>query len=249
MTGRTWRVHAAGAPGPGSLVDLTEEESHHVAHVLRLRVGDAVGVFDGEGREWFGTLVAVGGRVTVRLGEERGERVDPTLLVALWQGLCRFERMDWLVQKATELGMASLTPFHAGRSEVGRLSPSRVERWRRIALEACKQSGRRVLPRIGEAVALPPPPPEGVEALLLHPGPGSEPIARRLALRRPEGVWIAVGPEGGLTTEEADTLAAAGWSPCSLGPRVLRTETAGPVALALALYAWDDLGIGGPPGS
>jgi 16S rRNA (uracil1498-N3)-methyltransferase len=242
MTGRTWRVLATGASGPGALVELSEEESHHVARVLRLREGEVVGVFDGEGREWSGSLLSVGSRVTVLLGDEKRGGVDPTLPVALWQGLCRPERMDWLVQKGTELGMSSLTPFHAGRSEVGRLSPSRIDRLRRIALEACKQSGRRILPRIGDLVPLPPQTPGGFEAWLLHPGPGSEPIARRLARRRPEGVWIAVGPEGGFTGEEAGILNAAGWSPCSLGPRVLRTETAGPVALALALYAWDDLG-------
>ncbi len=240
MTGRVWRAYAPAIPGPGALVELSQEESHHVARVLRLRAGDGLAVFDGEGREFAARVASTGRRVSVSVGEPVRGRADPELSVTLWQGLCRPERMDWVVQKATEIGAAALVPFDAGRSETGRVARPRLERWRRIALEAAKQSGRRVVPRVGDVVSLPPSPPAGVEALLLQPG--SEPISVRLRGPRPVALWVAAGPEGGFTAGELRQLAGAGWRACSLGPRTLRAETAGPIALALALYAWDDLG-------
>lgn len=242
-TGRLWRAYAPTIPGTGALVELSQEESHHLARVLRLRAGDDLAVFDGQGREFLATLASTGRRVSVKVGEPVRGRTDPRLAVTLWQGLCRPERMDWVVQKATEIGAAAVVPFRAGRSETGGAAKPRLERWRRIALEAAKQSGRRVVPRLGDVVSLPPSPPEGVEALFLHPG--SEPIALRLAGPRPGALWVAAGPEGGFTDSEARQLAGAGWTACSLGPRTLRAETAGPIALALALFAWDDLGAAG----
>lgn len=244
--GRLWRAYAPAIPGTGALIELSREESHHLVRVLRLRVGDGLAVFDGEGREFSATVDSTGPRVSVRVGQPVRGRKDPELAVTLWQGLCRPERMDWVVQKATEIGAAALVPFHAGRSERGRAVKPRLERWRRIALEAAKQSGRRVVPRVEDVVSLPASPPEGVEALLLQPG--GEPMALRLAGPRPLELWIAAGPEGGFTPDEARQLAGAGWRACSMGPRTLRAETAGPIALALALFAWDDLGAAGARG-
>lgn len=246
MSGRLWRAHAPLIGGPGSLLELGEEESHHVQRVLRLREGERLAVFDGKGREFSATIVSVGRRVTVRVGGLLEGRPDPSLSITLWQGLCRPERMDWLVQKATEVGVASVVPFHAGRSEAVRGRRVRLERWRRIALEAAKQSGRRVIPTVEDVVELPAGPAAGVEALLLEPG--SEPIGRHLAGERPAEVWIAVGPEGGFAPAEVRALVASGWKPCSLGPRTLRAETAGPIAVALVLFRWGDLGSPGGEG-
>ena len=151
--------------------------------------------------------------------------------------------MDWLVQKATEVGVAALLPFPAASGDACRLTANRLSRWRRVAIEACKQSGRRRVPRIEPHKSLPPPP-EGVLGLLLDPRPGTEPLAAACADVKPvpSGVWLAVGPESGFDEAESDAGRAAGWRPVGLGPRILRSETAGLLAAAILLHLWGDLG-------
>ncbi len=244
---RIARVRHETVHGVGATILLDPEESHHVARVLRLRPGDPLAVFDGRGREWQAVLVAVDrAGATVRTISETPGRVDPALEVVLFQALCRPERMEWLVQKGTEVGLAAIRPFAARRSDVPRPSAERLKRYRRVALEAAKQCGRRVVPEIAEPVDAVPSPPPATAALLLHTGPGVLPLAVHLAMPRPATVWLLVGPEGGLDLEEAQDLEESGWRPTGLGPRTLRTETAGPIAAALVLHAWDDLGSRGP---
>ncbi len=240
---RIARVHHAAVPGTGAEIVLDPEESHHVTRVLRLRPGDPVAVFDGRGREWEAVLVSAGRNgATVRTVSESTGRTDPGLELVLYQALCRPERMEWVIQKGTEVGVAAIRPFVARRSECPAPSAERLKRYRRVALEAAKQSGRRVVPEVTPPVGTVPPPPPGATALLLHTAPGAPPLADRLAGPRPASVWLLVGPEGGFEPEEAEELEAAGWLPCGLGPRTLRTETAGAIAAALVLHAWDDLG-------
>jgi 16S rRNA (uracil1498-N3)-methyltransferase len=241
--GRVRRVFHAGAGGPREAIVLDRAESKHVARVLRLGPGDAVSVFDGRGREWEGVLESVGEReVRVRLGAERTSAVEPPLDVVLFQALCRHDRMEWVIQKATEVGVAEIRPFRSERVEGPAPSGSRLERWRRIAVEACKQSGRRRVPEIRASDGLPPSPPEGITALALDGGAGSVPIGERLASEPPAGVWLAVGPEGGFSPSDRARLEAGGWVRVGLGPRTLRTETAGVVAAGILLHAWADLG-------
>ena len=243
---RERRVCHPGAVGTDAVVTLDSDEAHHVTRVLRLREGDALGVFDGRGREWEGVVVEAGRvGVRVRLDDERTDPVDPALEVVLYQGICRPDRMDWIVQKAVEVGASALRTVCTARSEVSRPSPARLERWRRIAREACKQSGRRRIPEVDDVEGLPPA--AGVFALALAPGPDVPPLGARLGAPRERAVWLAVGPEGGFGDEEVSDLTARGWRTASLGPRTLRTETAGLVACALVLHAWGDLGT--VPGS
>ncbi len=240
--GRERRVHHAEIPGPGAEIRLAADEAHHVERVLRLGPGAELSVFDGRGREWRGEILETGHSGTVlRVGEELLDPVEASLPVRLYQGLCRPDRMELAIQKGTELGLLAIHPLRARRAERERVDERRIERWRRIAREAAKQSGRRRIPRVeppGEAPAVP----EGVLALVLDPSPDSPPIARLLERQRPGEVWLAVGPEGGFTPEELVGLASRGWAACRLGPRTLRTETAGLVAAALVLHRWDDLG-------
>ena len=237
------RVHRAGAPDFENAVALDRDESNHIVRVLRLGPGDAVSVFDGHGREWEGVVESVHGQqARVRLGRELTRPVDPTLEVVLFQALCRPERMEWAIQKATEVGITEIRPFRSERVETREPGPSRLERWRRIALEACKQSGRRRVPRVGQPGALPPTPPAGILALVLGSGPDSLPIGAYTLAARPEAVWLAVGPEGGFSGEDRSILSGRGWREAGLGPRTLRSETAGVVAAALVLHAWGDLG-------
>ncbi len=243
------RVHCPNVAGEGAELVLDLEETHHAIRVLRLRPGDPVSVFDGRGREWEAVLVSSDrGGAAVRTGAELTERIDPTLPVTLFQGLCRPERMEWAIQKGTEVGLHAIRPFAARRSEVEAPSAERLRRYRRVALEAAKQSGRRFVPDVAEPLPGLPLPPSGILALLLDGGPEARPMVERLARQRPLSVWIAVGPEGGFEPGEAAALDAGGWRLTGLGPRTLRTETAGVVAAALVLNAWDDFGAARPIG-
>lgn len=241
---RLWRAHHPGlAAEVGAEVELSREESHHVGRVLRLGPGERLSLFDGAGREWDAVIVpSPAPRVVVRLERERVDRVEAPLDVRLYQGLCRPDRMDWLVQKATEVGVAAIHPVATARAEAWRGSERRLERWRRIAVEAAKQSGRRRVPEITPCPDLPAAGPAGPLSLLLSPDPRSRPLGLALGQRSPGPVRVAVGPEGGFDAEELARWSDAGWLAASLGPRTLRAETAGIVAAALILHAWGDLG-------
>lgn len=238
------RIYHPEISGSGETLALSREESHHAGRVLRLRAGDVVSVFDGKGREWSAVIVSINqGEAVVEVGDEIGGSTDPELSVLLCQGLCRHDRMEWVIQKGTEIGMSGLLPVTAGAIGNRTVTRKRLERWRRIALEACKQSGRRMVPNIREPGDLPVDAEGNALRLLLHPGPGSEPARSVMAGPVPSGVCIAVGPEGGFNEAEVKEYTGAGWVRISLGPRVLRTETAGLVGLSLVLNAWGDLGL------
>ncbi|MDX1390329.1 MAG: 16S rRNA (uracil(1498)-N(3))-methyltransferase [Acidobacteriota bacterium] len=228
----------------GTELELSEDEAHHVTRVLRLRAGDRVSVFDGLGGEWEATLLSSGpDPARVRIGRACSGVVEAPLAVTIYQGLGRLDRMDWLVQKATETGVRAIRLVTMHRSDSSRGARGRVGRWQRIALEACKQSGRRVIPEICIDDDLPGSPETGTSPWVLDPREEAVPISEVLAGNAPSGgVAIVVGPEGGLTPAETAGLVERGWRRVHLGPRVLRTETAGVVASALALHVWGDLG-------
>jgi len=244
VTSRTWRVHHPhDLPGAGAVVEVDADEAHYVVRVLRLRAGEPLAVFDGRGREWVGKLVESGSRgVRVELERERLDAVEPSLPVTLFQGLSRPERMEWVIQKGTEIGLAGVVAVQVERADRARTSRRRLERWRKVALEACRQSGRRRLPKLELVQALPHPETNDALALLLHPGGESRPLALHLPPEPPPGAWLAVGPEGGFSEAELAHAVEAGWCTVQLGPRILRTETAGLVAASILLHRWADLG-------
>ena len=222
--------------------DLPEAQAHYIGRVLRHAAGDAVQLFDGSGQEYLGALIEVGKKaVRVELREQLAGQAESPLRIHLGQGLSRGERMDWAIQKATELGVGEITPIVSERCEV-RLKDERADKrlahWRQVAISACEQCGRSVLPLIN-------PPLElaawlqQVEAdlkLVLHP------IAAPLQSHdKPNSLAFLVGPEGGLSEAEVDQAKAVGFHAARLGPRVLRTETAPVVALSVAQQLWGDL--------
>ena len=241
---RIRRVYHPSVEGSDTLILLEPDEARHVARVLRLRTGDSVSVFDGRGREWSGTLIASRpSTVRVKVGEERHDPVEPDLEVVLYQGLCRPDRLDWVIQKGTEIGFSGFRIVEDARSQIPPPSPSRFARWNRVALEACKQSGRRRLPEVTGPLARPPVPEEGALGLLLEANHRqARPLGEVLTGPRPERVWLAVGPEWGFDPQEVRAMTASGWISCALGPRTLRTETAGMIAGGVVLHAWGDLG-------
>ena len=240
---RARRAFHPAIPGDGGEVTLDPEESHHLSRVLRLRAGEPVSVFDGMGGEWDARIVDASSRAArLAVGAKRDNPVEPELHVELVQGACRADRIEWVLQKGTEIGVSAFTIVPFTRSEGIDPPPARIERWRKIVLEACKQSGRRIVPAV-TSMETAPSLEERDLGIVLDAGSEAPPIGSVVtATDVPAKVRIAVGPEGGFETEEVDALAAAGWRRAGLGPRVLRTETAGPVAAALVLHAWGDLG-------
>jgi 16S rRNA (uracil1498-N3)-methyltransferase len=245
MTERLRRAYLPEPPAAGGRARLDREEAHHVARVLRLARGDTLAVFDGRGGEWEATLDAVSrDEAWVMMGEPRGGSVEAPLPIVLLQALTRPEKLEWVLQKGTELGVAAFRLVPTARVEAPAPTPARLERYRKIVLEAVKQCGRRVIPAV-DVVPIADIP-AGAAGLLLDPSPGAPPLGRVLSGLRPGAVAIAVGPEGGFAPEETASLAARGWRPAGLGPRTLRTETAGAVAAAIVLHLWGDLGAAGP---
>lgn len=222
--------------------ELPEAQAHYIGRVLRHVVGDAVQLFDGSGNEFLGELIEVGKkRVWVELSEAFPGLAESPLQIHLGQGLSRGERMDWAIQKATELGANQISPIVSERCEV-RLKDERADKrmahWRQVAISACEQCGRSTIPLIHAPISLDDWL-QQVDAelkLVLHPV--AEPLANHAC---PQSLAFLIGPEGGLVDAEVDKAKAQGFHSARLGPRVLRTETAPVVALALAQQLWGDI--------
>ncbi|AZC33954.1 16S rRNA (uracil(1498)-N(3))-methyltransferase [Pseudomonas chlororaphis subsp. piscium] len=221
--------------------ELPEAQAHYIGRVLRMAEGDALQLFDGSGNEFRGKLLEVGKkRVVVQLDESFAGQVESPLQIHLGQGLSRGERMDWAIQKATELGVNEITPIFSERCEV-RLKDERADKrlshWRQVAASACEQCGRSRVPVIHPPVLLA----DWIKQtqadlkLVLHPV--AEPLVSHA---KPATLAFLIGPEGGLSDAEVDQAQGAGFLPARLGPRVLRTETAPVVALAVAQQLWGD---------
>jgi 16S rRNA (uracil1498-N3)-methyltransferase len=241
---RSWRLHHADLTAEsGEQLQLSPEEAHHARHVLRLKDGDRLRLFDGKGTECSAVVTAMlKSTVEVRLLERCTVCLEAPLVVEIFQGLCRQDRMELVIQKGTELGVAAIHPLFCERGDGRSLKPKSLERWKRIAIEAAKQCGRSVVPEIGASKELPEPEVDGPLPLLLTAGREATPLGEILAATAPRPVWLAVGPEPGFSDSEASSWAAAGWRRTGLGPRILRTETAGLAAAAIILHLWGDLG-------
>ncbi len=217
---------------PGTLA-ISGPEAHHLSRVLRVRPGDSVRGFDGWGKEARGRVVSASeGRVEVALEapvrSEREARLKVTLAVAMLKG----DKMSEVVRQATELGAVRLVPVLSARAEVTVLSPNRLERWRRVAKEASKQSGRSLVPQVESLVAL-----RDLargEALGLVADPRAPQSLKDIDRSERAEVMVVTGPEGGLSPAEVEMLRDRGFRAVGLGPRILRAETA-PVALLAAL--------------
>lgn len=240
---RQIRIHIDTPLAEGAEVTLPEQAGEHVARVLRLGVGDAVVLFDGRGDDYAATLTGIAKRaVSARVEGRREPLPESPLRLTLAQGIARGEKMDLIVQKATELGVARIVPLVSQRTEV-RLDAERADKrlahWRAVVVSACEQSGRARLPQIDAPQTL-----ETWLATLTGDGaarlallPEGETAPRTLG-GLPHHALLAVGPEGGFGERDVAALRAAGFAGLRLGPRILRTETAGLAALAAlqALY-------------
>lgn len=230
----------------GARLVLPENAARHAARVLRLGAGDALTLFDGRGGEYAAAIASVRkDEVQVDVLDRRDAECESPLRITLAQALQAGDKMDMTVQKAVELGVAALQPVGSRRSVVrldGERAARRVEHWRGVAASACEQCGRNRVPAIAgllpmeQWLASLPPTPERQLRLMLAPGG-----EKAMASLPPAGdVILLVGAEGGLDPQEAAAAAAVGFVPVHLGPRVLRTETAGLAALAVLQALWGD---------
>ncbi len=229
--------------GPGAQFALSDDAANHIAKALRLSAGDALVVFDGRGGEYDAVILRVDrGRVEVKTGAFRGVERESPVEVGLVQGLPEADKMDWILQKAVELGAAWVQPVVCDRSVV-RLSGDRAARreshWQRVIVAAWEQCGRNRVTALHATLAFRDWAAQASDARrwMLMPGAAESLVAQP----RPDGpVQLLVGPEGGLSERELDIALTVGFKPLSLGPRVLRAETAPLAALAAMQSLWGD---------
>lgn len=231
------------------LLKVAGDEVKHIRRVLRLKVGDGITVFDGSGKEYEGSIVKAGtSSVIIRIHQILSSTKESPIRITLAQSLLKGEKMDYLIQKATELGVSEIIPFFSSRSvpllEASKKT-SRYHRWEKIAIEASKQCGREVLPRVQ--------PLRDYSEIFEAASPGS----LRIILCEKEGsrlkevlseskerrkIFFIVGPEGGLSREEVEYAKGKTFVPVNLGNRILRAETASLCLLSLLQYEWGDIG-------
>ena len=242
------RFHVHTESAAGERVSFDADEAHHLARVLRLGPGDLVQAVDGHGHALTVRVTEVGARGALGLVVSRTARPTESLLdLTLVQGIVKGDKLEGIIRMATELGVCRVAPIVTERT-IARAAPARwphrLERWRRVAKEAAKQSGRAVIPDVE--------PPRALDEWLASPRPPGlvvcfwESETNGLDAVLPAGgvarASVIVGPEGGFSEGEVARLRAAGSLVAGLGPRILRADTAGPVALALLQSRYGDLG-------
>jgi 16S rRNA (uracil1498-N3)-methyltransferase len=243
------RFHCPFPLAPGAQVDLPEAAAHHALKVLRLKPGAPLILFDGRGGEWQAQIVGASGtartapvRATLESFDENNN--ESPLHITLVQGLPAGDKMDWVVEKSVELGVAVIQPVAAKRSVV-KLSAERMARrvthWNHIVSAACEQCGRNLVPLVAPVLDLPQylANAKGQNAIRLLLTPDAEIALRELPAPTLPIVFM-VGPEGGWDEGEVQAAQVVGFQPIRLGPRVMRTETAGAAVLAAMQAQWGD---------
>jgi len=228
-----------------SLVNLDKDAARYLSSVLRMTSGQTINLFNGDGLEYTAEVVSLGkNQATVSIVESLSNDRESPLKIHLVIGVSRGERMDWVIQKATELGVHAITPIFTERTEV-KLMGSRLEKrlthWQQVAISACEQCQRNIVPIINPASSLPQHlanDQRGLKVVLHH-----RTETRLTELQNIDGiVTILVGPEGGLSDNEIALAESHTYNAIKLGPRVLRTETAPLAAISILQSLWGDMG-------
>jgi 16S rRNA (uracil1498-N3)-methyltransferase len=245
LAGSVPRFHVEDA-GPGARVELPEHTAHHAREVLRLRAGAAVRIFDGAGAEFEAVLDEVSRRtVSARLAGAVTPRPESPLYLVLALAPLKGDRMELVLQKTTELGVAEIRPLVSVRTDAmarPALHGTRDERWQRVVSGAAEQCGRAVVPRVAPAEMLATAaaaPFAGTRVVLLETA--GQPPLPSLPVDPSRPLLLLVGPAGGFEPSESEQLLSAGFLPASLGPRILRAETAAISTVAIAQATWGDL--------
>lgn len=243
---RVTRVHVGESLIEGSTVVVPSSVAYHLVRVLRLRLGALIIVFDGQGNEHYAEVASINAeQVSVKIAEPIRGITESPLHITLVQGISRAERMDWTLQKATELGVHAIAPVITARSVVrldDRQASKKLEHWQAVVVGACEQSGRRVIPSVHAPKRLHEYLSNSSDTanlrLVLDP---TAPVALTSLARPTSNIELLIGPEGGLDDDELQRATASGFTAVRLGPRVLRTETASVVALSVLQALWGDL--------
>jgi len=243
---REIRIYLEPPLRAGDDIELDARASGHLVRVLRRRAGDRFTAFDGLGHEAEAELTEASRRGTcrARIGPPREVRRESPLRIELIQAVARGDKMDDVVRKSVELGVAAIRPVLTARTEV-RLDADggrKLERWRGIMLAACEQSGRTVVPALHPPARLDQLMPDSNLRLMLDPGAGRG-LRELPEVPGASGVALAIGPEGGFDEVDLRALTALDFKPVRFGPRVLRTETAGPAVIAALQCVYGDLGV------
>jgi 16S rRNA (uracil1498-N3)-methyltransferase len=243
---RLTRSYMDAALSPGGPVTLPESAANHLTRVLRLREGDECVLFNGDGHDYAARITSIGKRQVIAevLSSQAVENESP-LVITLVQGIARGEKMDLILQKATELGVTAVIPVIAERTEVkldAERAEKRVTHWRSVMVSACEQSGRARIPRLSAPMPLFQTINEPAqESLQLTLDPFGDTSLATMKAPSSTAITIAIGPEGGWSPRDREALRAAGFIGLRLGPRILRTETAGLAAIAALQSRFGDL--------
>lgn len=228
-------------------VCITGKELHHLKDVLRLKKGEHVVVFDGRGREFLGSIENVSkGEACITIEKKIEVSRESPFEIILGQGIVKAEKMDLIIQKATELGVSRIIPFITPRV-VSKLTGQQVtkknQRWQNIALEAAKQCGRSIIPKVGELKTFGEVLKGWDKYAKIIPWEGEkENNLKDILKTQSSGCIVLIGPEGGFSDSEVVEAQQAGFLPVTLGPRILRTETAALSILAIIQYELGDMG-------
>lgn len=237
------RIYTPQELAEGAELALDEAAARHVAGALRLKPGAGLRLFNGGGGEYAARIGAVDRRqVRVTVGNFLDFECESPLPITLGLAISRGERMDYAIQKATELGVTAIQPLITERTEVrlkGEREQKKRRHWQQVATSACEQCGRNRIPQVHMALTLG----EWLERaagdcrLVLH----HRADTGLAAMATPQSVDLLVGPEGGLSAPEIEAALGAGFSPLALGPRVMRTETAPVAVLSILQFHWGDM--------
>ncbi|MFT7300062.1 MAG: 16S rRNA (uracil1498-N3)-methyltransferase [Porticoccus sp.] len=241
---REIRIFTSQPLTTGEEVTLDAISSRHLATVLRLKSGDPVSLFNGKGGEFLATLAECSSkRVTASVVRFTDSERESPLHIHLGIGMSRGDRMDWLIQKSTEVGVTEITPLYTERTEVklkGERAEKKVRHWQQICISACEQSYRNRIPLIHSPITIDQwvRTVEAEKKLVMHHR--SEYNIRELDTQQTASVALLIGPEGGLSSQEIQLAEDAYFTSLTLGPRVLRTETAPVVAISILQSLWGD---------
>ncbi len=238
------RIYQATPLFSKASIELDSAASHHLASVLRAKIHQKMIVFNGEGGEYEATITKIEKKkVIIQLGSFNPREAESSLQICLAQGISRGEKMDFTIQKAVELGVTKIVPLLTERCNVkldAQRREKRLEHWQSIIVSACEQSGRNILPEIEPPQAFT----SWVSSVQMDQGFVLAPIAKQklhqFSLQKKARVVLLIGPEGGLSEQEIELATQKDFAPLNLGPRILRTETAGIAAItALQCYFGD----------
>lgn len=226
----------------GSVVELSDQNSHYLIKVLRLSIEAEVILFNNDGFEYSGRLVNLSKKhAHVEIHQQLAPATESTLHTILGIGISRGERMDYAIQKSTELGVSEFVPLFTERGEVklkGERLLKRQAHWQQVAISACEQSGRVIVPKVHQPILLT----DWIKSLeCAHKLVFDHRQSQALESSKPEGeIALLIGPEGGLSEKEVTAAKNNGFAGIKLGPRVLRTETAPVTVLSVLQYVWGD---------